>query len=168
MFSGLGQNLTLLNYCSYRPIRVVRHHLGQTPVQFSLMPSTFLPSCFDWFTTLLVSPQTQTSNEKLGEGGRGGGGGKGGREGAGNEAATAVIKNWMVRGNQGMACRDGMRLYVVMDTGDGMRLCCHGYRRHNVPSMVKFVNCMGLTQWTEVAGIVRVGKTRLEINKIWL
>ena len=83
-----------------------------------------------------------------------GGGGRG-REGAGNEAATAIIKNWMVCGNQGMAW-------------DGMRLCCHGYMRHNVPSMVKFVNCMSLTQWTEVANIVLVGKTRSEINKIWL
>ena len=69
-----------------------------------------------------------------------GGGGRG-REGAGNEAATAIIKNW---------------------------ICCHGYMRHNVPSMVKFVNCMSLTQWTEVANIVLVGKTRSEINKIWL
>ena len=51
---------------------------------------------------------------------------------------TAVIKSWMVRGNQGMAW-------------DGMRLCCHGYRRYNVPSMAKFINCIGLTQCTEVA-----------------
>ena len=63
-----------------------------------------------------------------------GGGKGGGEEGAGNEAATTVIERWMVCGNQGMAW-------------DGMRLCCHGYRRCNV----KLVNWLGLTQCTEVA-----------------